>query len=168
MQSFALLTLRNEIGHRLSTWLEAEHPTRTRPRREERRAEQWPGTHTSENIKTATQGPGSASTDPTSSSGTIQLSDAAAWLHPNLCAKHLASASTVRGMLAPSVSQFSSVARLCPTLCDPMNRSTPGFPVHHQLPEFTQTHIHWVCWLNSQNPQMLPGPGISALWASES
>ena len=41
-------------------------------------------------------------------------------------------------------SQFRSVAQLCPTLCDPMNRSTPGFPVHHQLPEFTQTHILWV------------------------
>ena len=40
--------------------------------------------------------------------------------------------------------QFSSVAQLCPTLCDPMNRSTPGLPVHHQLPEFTQTHIHRV------------------------
>ena len=36
--------------------------------------------------------------------------------------------------------QFSSVARLCPTLCDPMNHSTPGLPVHHQLLEFTQTH----------------------------
>ena len=40
--------------------------------------------------------------------------------------------------------QFSSVAQSCPTLCDPMNRSTPGFPVHHQLPEFTQTHVHRV------------------------
>ena len=40
------------------------------------------------------------------------------------------------------VIQFSSVAQSCPTLCDPMNRSTPGLPVHHQLPEFTQTHIH--------------------------
>ena len=39
---------------------------------------------------------------------------------------------------------FSSVAQSCPTLCDPMNRSTPGLPVHHQLPEFTQTHIHRV------------------------
>ena len=43
----------------------------------------------------------------------------------------------------PSV-QFSSVTQLCPTLCDPMNRSTPGLPVHHQLPELTQTHIHRV------------------------
>ena len=40
--------------------------------------------------------------------------------------------------------QFSSVAQSCPTLCDPMNRSTPGLPVYHQLPEFTQTHIHRV------------------------
>ena len=40
--------------------------------------------------------------------------------------------------------QFSSVAQSCPTLCDPMNRSMPGLPVHHQLPEFTQTHIHRV------------------------
>ena len=40
--------------------------------------------------------------------------------------------------------QFSSVTQLCPTLCDPMNRSTPGLPVHHQLPEFTRTHVHHV------------------------
>ena len=40
--------------------------------------------------------------------------------------------------------QFSSVAQSCLTLCDPMNRSTPGLPVHHQLPEFTQTHVHRV------------------------
>ena len=40
--------------------------------------------------------------------------------------------------------QFSSVTQLCPTLCDPMNCSTPGLLVHHQLPEFTQTHVHQV------------------------
>ena len=40
--------------------------------------------------------------------------------------------------------QFSSIAQSCLTLCDPMNRSMPGLPVHHQLPEFTQTHVHWV------------------------
>ena len=46
----------------------------------------------------------------------------------------------------PSLSsvQFSSVAQSCPTLCNPMNRSTPGLPVHHQLPEFTQTCVHQV------------------------
>ena len=38
---------------------------------------------------------------------------------------------------------FSSVTQSCLTLCNPMNRSTPGLPVHHQLPEFTQTHVHW-------------------------
>ena len=38
--------------------------------------------------------------------------------------------------------QFSSVAQSCPTLCDPMNRSTPGLPVHYQLQEFTQTRVH--------------------------
>ena len=40
--------------------------------------------------------------------------------------------------------QFSSVTQSCPTLCNPMNRSTPGLPVHHHLPEFTQTHVHRV------------------------
>ena len=38
--------------------------------------------------------------------------------------------------------QLSSVAQLCPALCDPMNHRTPGLPVYHQLPEFTQTHVH--------------------------
>ena len=40
--------------------------------------------------------------------------------------------------------QFSSVAQSCLTLCNPMNCSMPGLPVHHQLPEFTQTHVHWI------------------------
>ena len=40
--------------------------------------------------------------------------------------------------------QFSSVTQTCPTLCDPMNSSMPGLPVHHQLPESTQTQVHWV------------------------
>ena len=47
------------------------------------------------------------------------------------------------GQQATSV-QFSSVAQSCLTLCNPMDWSTPGLPVHHQLPEFTQTHVHWV------------------------
>ena len=46
--------------------------------------------------------------------------------------------------MIPCSIQFSSVAQLCPTLCDPMDWSTLGLPVHHKLPEFTQTHIHWV------------------------
>ena len=44
---------------------------------------------------------------------------------------------------SPSV-QFSSVAQSCPILCDPMDCSTPGLPVHYQLPELAQTHVHWV------------------------
>ena len=42
------------------------------------------------------------------------------------------------------ISQFSSVAQLCPALCNPMDCSMPGFPAHHQLPELTQTHVHKV------------------------
>ena len=45
-------------------------------------------------------------------------------------------------MLNSHIHQFTSIAQLCPTLCGPMNRSTPGLPVHHQLREFTQTHVH--------------------------
>ena len=51
--------------------------------------------------------------------------------------------STKSKWFSSVVVQFSSV-QSCPTLCDPMNCSTPGFPVHHQLQEFTQTHVHWV------------------------
>ena len=46
--------------------------------------------------------------------------------------------------LATKNLQFSSVTQLCPTLCNPMDCSTPGLPVHHQLLESTQTHVHWV------------------------
>ena len=49
-----------------------------------------------------------------------------------------------KAMTILSSVQFSSVAQSCPTLCDPVNHSTPGFPVHQQLPEFTQTHVHRV------------------------
>ena len=66
--------------------------------------------------------------------------------------------------------QFSSVAQSCPTLCSPMNRSMPGLPLYHQLPEFTQTHVHWVGWDGhpaisssvvpfSSCPQSLPASG---------
>ena len=59
-----------------------------------------------------------------------------------------------------SVSQsVSSVAQSCPTLCDPMNSSTPGHPVHHQLPEFTQTHVHWVGdTIQPSHPLSSPSP----------
>ena len=55
--------------------------------------------------------------------------------------------------------QIRSVAQLCPTLCDPMNRSTAGVPVHHQLPEFTQTHIHRVSdAIQPSHPLSSPSP----------
>ena len=58
----------------------------------------------------------------------------------------------------PSV-QFSSVTQSCLTLFDPTDCSTPGFPVHHQLPEFTQTHVHWVCHaIQPSHPLSSPSP----------
>ena len=54
---------------------------------------------------------------------------------------------------------FSSVAQLCLTLCDPLDCSTPGLPVHHQLPEFTQTHVHWVSdGIQPSHPLSSPSP----------
>ena len=53
----------------------------------------------------------------------------------------------------------SSVTQSCPTLCDPMNCSTPGLPIHHQLPEFTQTHVHWVGdAIQPSHPRSSPSP----------
>ena len=55
--------------------------------------------------------------------------------------------------------QIRSVAQSCPTLCHPMNYSTPGLPVHHQLPEFTQTHVHRVSdAIQSSHPLLSPSP----------
>ena len=55
--------------------------------------------------------------------------------------------------------QFSSVTQSCPTLCNPMNHSTPGLPVHRQLPEFTQTHVHRVSdAIQLSHPVLSPSP----------
>ena len=71
------------------------------------------------------------------------------WLFTLLCSRNQQSI----------VNQVSSVAQLCPTLCDPMNCSTPGFPVHHQLPELAQTHVHWVGnAIQSSHPLSSPSP----------
>ena len=68
----------------------------------------------------------------------------------NTCRQYLCLFSSV---------QFSSVAQSCPTLCDAMNRSTPGLPVRHQLPEFTQTHIHRVSdAIQPSYPRSSPSP----------
>ena len=58
-----------------------------------------------------------------------------------------------------SLVQFSSVTQSCLSLCDPINCSTPGLPVHHQLPEFTQTHVHWVSdAIQPSHPLSSPSP----------
>ena len=55
--------------------------------------------------------------------------------------------------------QFSSVTQSCPTLCNPVNHSTPGLPVHHHLPEFTQTHVHQVSdAIQPSHPLLSPSP----------
>ena len=67
--------------------------------------------------------------------------------------------STFWGRLWFSSVQFSSVAQSCPTLCDSMNCSTPGLPVHHQLSEFTQTHVHRVGdAIQPSHPLLSPSP----------
>ena len=55
-------------------------------------------------------------------------------------------------------SSVSSVAQSCPTLCDPMNRSTPGLPVHHQLPKLAQAHVHRVGDATQPHPLLSPSP----------
>ena len=79
--------------------------------------------------------PGEGNGNPLQNSCLENPMDRGAW-HTTVC-----SLRRVRHGLA---TQFSSVTQRCPTLCDPMNCSMPGLPVHHQLLEFTQTHVHWV------------------------
>ena len=70
--------------------------------------------------------------------------------------------------------QFSSVTQLCLTVCDPMNRSMPGLPVYHQLPEFTQTHVHRVSDAIQpshplSSPSLLPpNPPSNTVFSNES
>ena len=90
---------------------------------------------------------------PTQSSGYPAISLPVLWEHTGHCTSKLSPhyLHLIKNRwLSPDISSnflsfmFSSVAQSCPTLCDPMIHSTPGLLVHHQLPEFTQTHIHWV------------------------
>ena len=72
--------------------------------------------------------------------------DRGAWwatVHGNADSDMIKQLTHTRMLLEQSV-QFNSVAHSRPTLCDPLNRSTPGLPVHHQLQELTQTHVHQV------------------------
>ena len=82
-------------------------------------------------------------------------------LNRNINKKHYLLVTNLSGeivYLSP-VDQIRSVSQSCPTLCDPMNRSTPGLPVHHQVPEFTQTHIHRVSdAIQPSHPLSAPSP----------
>ena len=69
-------------------------------------------------------------------------------------------------MYKTTVLQFSSVTQSCLTLCDPMDCSTPGFPVGQQLPELTQTHVHWVSD-TIQLSHLLPSPSAPAFNLSQ-
>ena len=71
-----------------------------------------------------------------------------------------ANAGDIKDMdLIPQSVQFSSVVQFCPTLCNPMNHSMPGLPVHQQLPEFTQTHVHRVSdAIQPSHPLSSPSP----------
>ena len=87
-------------------------------------------------------------------------------LNNNNMKKSITKMIRILGLYQKTLIQFSSVAQLCLTLHDPMNRSTPGLPVHHQLPEFTQTQVHRHQWCHppisssvvpfSSCPQSLP------------
>ena len=66
---------------------------------------------------------------------------------------------SLKGLQIWKLFQFSSVAQLCPTFCGPMNCNTPGLPVHHQLPEFTQIHVHRVSdAIQPSHPLSSPSP----------
>ena len=66
---------------------------------------------------------------------------------------------TIAFMISETSVEFSSVTQSCPTLCNPMNHSMPGLPVHHQLPEFTQTHVHQVSdAIQPSHPLSSPSP----------
>ena len=79
-------------------------------------------------------------------------------MSPALAGGFFTTSATWESPVVHSV-QFSSVAHSCPTLCDPMNHSTPGLPVHHQLPEFTQTHVHRVSdAIRPTHPLSSPSP----------
>ena len=87
------------------------------------------------------------------------------WNSP-LHGAHIGSLAGELRSYTPSSVQFNSVAQSCPTLWDPMNRSTPGFAVYHQLPGSTQTHVHWVG--NAIQPSHpLSSPSLPALNLSQ-
>ena len=95
--------------------------------------------------------------------GSIQEEDIAIIYAPNIGAPQYVwqMLTSMKGEINSNtiIAQFNSVAQSCPTLCNPMNHSTPGLPVHHQLPEFTQTHVHRVSdAIHPSHPLSSPSP----------
>ena len=99
----------------------------------------------------------------------LTLCDPMDWGPPGFSVPEIFQAITLEWVVRPSSResshvfiQFSSVqfsCSVCPTLCDPMNHSTPGLPVHHQLSEFTQTHVHRVSdAIQPSHPGSSPSP----------
>ena len=103
-----------------------------------------------------------ASLSVTNSWSLLKLMSIESVIPPNhliLCHLLLLLPSVFSSIRVLSIESFSSVAQSCPTLCDPMNRSTPGHPVHHQLPESTQTHVHRVGdTIQPSHPLSSPSP----------
>ena len=98
--------------------------------------------------------PSSQSCHPAISSSVIPFSS---------CPQSLPASESFPMKLPPNLvaynDKFSSVSQSCPTLCDPMSRSMPGLPIHHQLPEFTQTHVHRVSHaIQPSHPLSSPSP----------
>ena len=93
----------------------------------------------------------------------LRLQSLMIFLLPLMVLKESAKGFVVEMLISAFSSvQFSSVAQSCPTLCDPMNCSTPGLPVHHQLLEFTQTHVHQVSdAIQPFHPLSSPSPPAS-------
>ena len=84
-------------------------------------------------------------------------------IEPRSCALHMVSCIAGRFFTERAISsvKFNLVNQSCPILCNPMDHSTPGFPVHHHLLEFTQTHVHWVGdAIQPSHPLLLLSPPI--------
>ena len=89
----------------------------------------------------------------------IRVSSYLEWFKYITSRSNIRSLSLCKSILLISSVQYSSVAELGPTLCDPVNPSMPGLPVHHQLPEFTQTHVHGVRdAIQPSHPLLTPSP----------
>ena len=79
-----------------------------------------------------------------------------------IAARKLKDHCSLEEKLWPISVQFSLVTQSCPSVRDPMDHSTPGLPIHHQLPEFTQTHVHWVGdAIQPSHPLSCPSPAFN-------